>query len=1250
MPRPRISTSSTQRYIDSPLAQIINAARFKIDDLKKKYPRDHKKSQSAQEHAITPELIYTHEKISVIDDFLNKLHTFSEQFDNYKTPKIGIFMLKDVNNIWSLKEKFPTRKAVLLQAIKEKLPELIKKAKKESEDDDQLQHHIREELNKVKDKLTEKLAAIPGKDVDVLFDEIINCILAQNYKAIDVDSNVLNSLDHELFKTDPYYSFTIAHPMALEFAVFMAELMLQRPAHLSELLPFLNPEVLNIDLHSEFVLGNAVRKACGGYSYIVQLDKSQAPTDYQCQLFTYYKGQQQSQETLTGAAYYVNYFLSFFSLLTDQIPYYFQNHATTNIVQSEQARIKLLEELVKCERQALGNMMLDAQQFGFNGLSSEMMEKLRQEVNELRTVSDLKEKLAQIDSGIQKLHDLNQKLSQRVDSYETLTINNLVENYDELKTQLALDYQKNFDVAYVQEFLPDNVLVVEDKSATAVACLPIKSALIQHVSLCQQLVQDWLVSIVTQQALISYEIDQFQELDSEQNAVDLSLIGNCSRDTTPIHSPMIALIERMTSTSSDLKKAKIQSQEIILEIQRQLNVDQSVKSVDDLTKLLREVEQRVDKLRDEAHTICSQHLQNVENWPLDLAEYRCFFQKQREQMNIDYLNQQTRHDQHVHKLLTQQMALNQVQQLLSQFQKEKKIPFKEIEKMPFFKDDDATMPHLGFNRLLVLVGLEDKISVWNIYRDRQENFWRRNPSEEEFSQSFSSLSKKIDSQLETITTHLQQTHVQNLAIEKLRHGYQDFSRLGVVLDKECQIIDHINKHIDQFECQKKYDQEAIFVQQLIEVASEMKSAQSFFEQLQPQSCPAEDQITSLISLIEQLNTQQSMIEQLSNQVTSQDVDLTLSRVHFEELLEHQQTLSQEVSELGRRLLQRYYTLTKDAILALRWNEEITTHEQNQQFLKEMDALIAQQPAVKKLRELVSFTDHADADEHMNAQKVIFSAANDQLGRRIVERAKKVASLKSRCTQELSRCAEKEVANKRLINELIFSLDQYQQTGNSQAVRDLIKQGVSLVANQHRAAVFHKSWCTLMDLDSQVPTDYCQLQEVPLAAVSDDNRDLSVLPKSCHARIIRLDQLITVMRNYGQMLAAKQDQDGAAVIILADQLKKELDDFVTQNKQITDDQRINLFHEFKDRFIHRVHSEDDVMHRHYKAWKPIVANLVIAVLSVGLALGVKFIYSLVTKERQASPFFFKRTQAEETIDSLQETVSSLVNEVSPRLIA
>lgn len=101
-------------------------------------------------------------------------------------------------------------------------------------------------------------------------------------------------------------------------------------------------------------------------------------------------------------------------------------------------------------------------------------------------------------------------------------------------------------------------------------------------------------------------------------------------------------------------------------------------------------------------------------------------------------------------------------------------------------------------------------------------------------------------------------------------------------------------------------------------------------------------------------------------------------------------------------------------------------------------------------------------------------------------------------------------------------------------------------------------------------------------------------KSSFDDLAAVYKAIKEMYNYG---AKKDNNKGQIIKTLAVDLEKSLDDFI--KKSYSRQLNINYEPVFLRSFNLLIHSKDDVLGEHEQAWKPIVANILIALTGVGL---------------------------------------------------
>jgi hypothetical protein len=107
-------------------------------------------------------------------------------------------------------------------------------------------------------------------------------------------------------------------------------------------------------------------------------------------------------------------------------------------------------------------------------------------------------------------------------------------------------------------------------------------------------------------------------------------------------------------------------------------------------------------------------------------------------------------------------------------------------------------------------------------------------------------------------------------------------------------------------------------------------------------------------------------------------------------------------------------------------------------------------------------------------------------------------------------------------------------------------------------------------------------------------------------------------------------------ILANKLRADVDRFVIAHPNKLPDEK--AYDHFKRHFTSRLHSEDEIMCKHRKAWKINLANFAIGLFTLGIAIGIKLIHSKINEGR--CKFFFHETKREKQILSMEEMVHDI----------
>jgi hypothetical protein len=166
----------------------------------------------------------------------------------------------------------------------------------------------------------------------------------------------------------------------------------------------------------------------------------------------------------------------------------------------------------------------------------------------------------------------------------------------------------------------------------------------------------------------------------------------------------------------------------------------------------------------------------------------------------------------------------------------------------------------------------------------------------------------------------------------------------------------------------------------------------------------------------------------------------------------------------------------------------------------------------------------------------------------------------------------------------------------------------------------------------------------------DNDYLFNILKSTNVHLKNIYLQINMMRKYGLSLSSEHINKGTAVVNLADVLEAKIDKFYKKSLEKQPNKQ-DLF-DFKNEVKVLLNSKNDLMAKHRRIWKPIIANILISLTGVGLlALTVhafaNAVKSVIRHERMtvSKILFFGKTTSEKKINDIEQAIESAPNEIS-----
>jgi len=153
-------------------------------------------------------------------------------------------------------------------------------------------------------------------------------------------------------------------------------------------------------------------------------------------------------------------------------------------------------------------------------------------------------------------------------------------------------------------------------------------------------------------------------------------------------------------------------------------------------------------------------------------------------------------------------------------------------------------------------------------------------------------------------------------------------------------------------------------------------------------------------------------------------------------------------------------------------------------------------------------------------------------------------------------------------------------------------------------------------------------------------------KNNEPTIKTLYQSIEALRDHAASFTDIDMDRGAAATGLAAALEKMADDFFTRTLQGTPSKE--QYEAFEKELTELAYSEDELMGRHRAAWKPILANIVLALTGIGLLfMAMRAVVTLVmaddiTKVSINRMFFFGTTQLQNCTSDVSEAGLGLLH--------
>lgn len=213
------------------------------------------------------------------------------------------------------------------------------------------------------------------------------------------------------------------------------------------------------------------------------------------------------------------------------------------------------------------------------------------------------------------------------------------------------------------------------------------------------------------------------------------------------------------------------------------------------------------------------------------------------------------------------------------------------------------------------------------------------------------------------------------------------------------------------------------------------------------------------------------------------------------------------------------------------------------------------------------------------------------------------------------------------------LADYDDSGDSLALRKALLETQKNIPKGRLSRELDNVLLSIVELDQKRPITYDSQTISPTPQAILQNH-----PNPAYAQSLDLlYQQIKSLLDFGQ--TQTDETDKATLVTLANALKNDLNYFVV-NLQ-TNTPSLEAYETFKEEFRIRLHSQDEALNQHRDLWRPfiaILANLALATLTLGVAVGAKLIHSKKTTGQFS--FFCDKTERLETIEDFDESIKNL----------
>lgn len=237
-----------------------------------------------------------------------------------------------------------------------------------------------------------------------------------------------------------------------------------------------------------------------------------------------------------------------------------------------------------------------------------------------------------------------------------------------------------------------------------------------------------------------------------------------------------------------------------------------------------------------------------------------------------------------------------------------------------------------------------------------------------------------------------------------------------------------------------------------------------------------------------------------------------------------------------------------------------------------------------------------------------------------------------------------VARKQFVEQVKSELASYAESGKSEPLFTYINSQRGKFAGYNLQTILSQLLHGLNEQDRKIPKNYDDNQSEALIiehqralaalavfdAAGGSNKDQFVRP------IEQLYTEIEGIEQYGLGTGGLSDKQRETIIGLAQSLRTKVDTFIISNqeREVTRE----AVESFQAEFMYLAHTQDELMSKHASWWKPVLVNMVAAVTSFGIAVGLQLAASKWSTGRFA--FFYDRSVGLERVDAVEKAAAAI----------